>query len=521
MIYGVKNKKIVLLCFILIGSTLLASGLQFVKGNLFQNAIDSNWPLLTSGLLIMGMMILGEVLLYFIEWTFENVIIRKTLADKKKKVIESALSVKKFDTSNEEMENKMNLLTNTIDRLEYSYYTAAFDSLYLVFRIVFVTISLAYINVLVGLLMLVLMFVPVVVSKLFKDKLAELEDKFINSQGDNLSFYKNVFDNIKNVRILNARKLFMSKAFKKIEDEQDAGQASKQKQLFLNSFYSLYSYTVHFLVLGLSIYLLYTGKIAAGMIITLLGLTEQLSMPILSLSRNINSINSTKTLRENIENGSIIDLLDDESIVMKKNLHLEEVIVEIGDKELKYQNLLFEKGKKYLIEGESGTGKSVLMDVITGLKKIKSGSVFCDNVVAEDKNMFQDIAYIPTNLDLFHGNGIFNILLTEEYTSKQVNYLKQFIGENKLFSDDMTKLSAGERRRILNLRGLMSDKSVVIFDEPTSNLDDKNSKLFWDEIKKSYKTVIIVSHDVPKSERNLFDECIVLNDYCKLIEISA
>ena len=415
----------------------------------------------------------------------------------------------------------MNLLTNTIDRLEYSYYVSVFDSLYLIFRIVFVIISLAYINIYVGSLMLLLMFVPLIVSNIFKDKLAALEEKFIQSQGENLSFYKNIFDNLKNIRILNARKTFVNKAFMNIEKEQEAGQTSKQQQLYLNSFYSLYSYGVHLFVLGLSIYLLYIGSIAPGMIITLLGLTEQLSMPILSLSRNINSINSTKSLRENIESGIVMNNRAEEILEFHNEISIEKVLVEIGDKELVYKDLSFEKGKKYLVEGASGTGKSVLLDIITGLRNIKTGNVFCDEVLLEDKNVFKDISYITTNLDLFQGSGIFNILMSNDYTDEQLVYMKQFIGENKLFLEDVRKLSAGEKRRILNLRGLMSKKKILIFDEPTANLDDINGSLFWKEISESEKTVIVVSHDVPLKEKDIFDKIIIIDNHCKLIEIIA
>jgi ABC-type lipoprotein export system ATPase subunit len=99
--------------------------------------------------------------------------------------------------------------------------------------------------------------------------------------------------------------------------------------------------------------------------------------------------------------------------------------------------------------------------------------------------------------------------------------MKQFIGENKLFLEDVRKLSAGEKRRILNLRGLMSKKKILIFDEPTANLDDINGSLFWKEISESEKTVIVVSHDVPLKEKDIFDKIIIIDNHCKLIEIIA
>lgn len=67
----------------------------------------------------------------------------------------------------------------------------------------------------------------------------------------------------------------------------------------------------------------------------------------------------------------------------------------------------------------------------------------------------------------------------------------------------------------------MSDKNVLIFDESTSNLDEKNSRLFWDELRNLKKTIIVVSHDCPLKERDIFDEEIMLNDYCQSKQASA
>ena len=459
----------------------------------------------------MCILIVSEVSFYLIEWTYENIILRDALASHKKSIIESTFRIHKFDNINKDKEDKLNLLTNTIDRLEYSYYMSIFDSMYLVFRIIFVTLSLTYINIAAGILMFVLLFIPLLISNKFKNKLAKIEDDFITQKGKNLNFYKNIFDNLINIRILNARDIFKQKAFKNIDLEKNLGQQSQQYQLYLNSFYSLYSYTLHFLVIASSVYLMAIGKIVPGMIITLLGLTEQLSMPILSLSKNINSINSTKLLREQIIKGTLS--VDNEliSIDINKNIEVKNVEIEFGDKLVKYQDVNFEIGKKYLLEGESGSGKSVLMDIITGLRTFQRGQVIMDNIALENEHdVFEKISYIITSTDMFEGSGIFNILLTDKYTPEQIGYIKKFISEDKLINNDATELSTGEKRRILNMRGLMSNKPILIFDEPTSNLDEHNASIFLEELFNIDNTVIVVSHDIPINYKKKFDNVISL-----------
>ena len=59
----------------------------------------------------------------------------------------------------------------------------------------------------------------------------------------------------------------------------------------------------------------------------------------------------------------------------------------------------------------------------------------------------------------------------------------------------------------------MSDKSTLLFDEPTANLDDENGRIFWRELLKLNRTIIVVSHDTPEEIRQEFDEILDFMSY--------
>ena len=68
--------------------------------------------------------------------------------------------------------------------------------------------------------------------------------------------------------------------------------------------------------------------------------------------------------------------------------------------------------------------------------------------------------------------------------------------KNIFSSKNIINLSEGEKKRIGLIRVLNSNSQILIFDEPTSNLDKKNTKIFFDKVKKiKNKTIIIVSHN--------------------------
>lgn len=61
-----------------------------------------------------------------------------------------------------------------------------------------------------------------------------------------------------------------------------------------------------------------------------------------------------------------------------------------------------------MLEGESRSGKSVLMDIITGLRTFQRGQVIMDNIALENEHdVFEKISYIITSTDMFEGSGIF------------------------------------------------------------------------------------------------------------------
>lgn len=515
MIFKINNKKIFVLTIILIVSTGLATVIQFIKGRLFEAALNVDSIYLFKLVGVLGILILGEVLFYYFEWKYENYLTRETIANQKNSILNQALHIDKFDNIDEKIATSSNLLVNVVDSLEYNYYFAWFESIYLVLRIIFVTASILYINVYMGVVIILFLFMPLLVTKVFKNKVSELEKRFAEQRGNNLDLYKNLFDNLKNIRILNTRDLFFNSVKNQVEKERVSGQKTKEYRLTMNAIYSFLSYSLHFFTLVASIFLICEGKIRPGMVITLLGLTEQLSLPIISLAKNITSINSTQQLREDISAGMQYVDVKEQEINLLDNLKVEGLEVKLGNQHICYNDLVFQVGKKYLIEGTSGIGKTVLLNAMTGLVSACAGQILYDGKkMVKNQNPFNDIFYCQADNVLFKNSGIYNILLKDECTDFEIEYMKRFIGEEQLYVNDATKLSTGEKRRILNLRGLMSKRNILIFDEPVANIDQKNSELFWKEVLKTNKTVIVVSHETPDWVRKEFDSII---DFKKVV----
>ena len=179
---------------------------------------------------------------------------------------------------------------------------------------------------------------------------------------------------------------------------------------------------------------------------------------------------------------------------------------------LKNINLSIKKGEFVAIVGPSGSGKSTLLHLLGGVDKQTSGNVFINDINIYDLKEKNLAIFRRRNVGLIYQfyNLIpvltvkENILLPAELDNRKIDkeYLEDLLKtldlkerENHLPSE----LSGGQQQRTSIGRALINRPSIVLADEPTGNLDSKNSKeiveLLKVSVKKYNQTLIMITHD--------------------------
>ena len=170
-------------------------------------------------------------------------------------------------------------------------------------------------------------------------------------------------------------------------------------------------------------------------------------------------------------------------------------------------NLTFEKGKLYGIIGESGSGKSSLLNLLCKLEKPSSGTIICNDTNIECfDNWSQYIALIERENQLFNDTIENNI----SYGSLNSDLLDEVISDAELISvinekEDRLKtyisnyttvISDGQKQRVSIARALLKNPSIIIFDEATSALDIQLEKKIIKNLRRKYfnSIIIIVTH---------------------------
>jgi len=181
---------------------------------------------------------------------------------------------------------------------------------------------------------------------------------------------------------------------------------------------------------------------------------------------------------------------------------------------LKHIGLSVYQGEIMAIVGHSGAGKSTLLHILGALDRPTEGQVFLDKTDVFQMN--------DTQLALFRNQHIGFVFqfhhLLPEFTAlenvampglicrqpaatamRRAETLLNQVGLSRRLSHKPRELSGGEQQRVAFARALMNDPKLILADEPSGNLDLKNSQalhqLMWDLMRETGKTFVVVTHN--------------------------
>ena len=170
------------------------------------------------------------------------------------------------------------------------------------------------------------------------------------------------------------------------------------------------------------------------------------------------------------------------------------------------------KGQFVAIVGPSGSGKSTLLHILGGVDKPTSGSVFIEGTDISMLNETTLAIFRRRQIGLIYQfYNLIPILTVEEnmtlpllldgqkVNKKRLDNLVETLGLSHRIKHLPNELSGGQQQRVSIGRALMNNPALVLADEPTGNLDSKNSREIVDLLrainKENNQTIIIITHD--------------------------
>ena len=184
-------------------------------------------------------------------------------------------------------------------------------------------------------------------------------------------------------------------------------------------------------------------------------------------------------------------------------------------------DMTFEIGKKYALVGPSGCGKTTILRLLLGHLENYQGALNFDEQNAKEfsvQSRYSQIAYISQETYLFNTTIRDNITLERDFPQEALNRALSDSallhdletmpkGLDTIVGEDGRNLSGGQRQRICIARALLHKRSILLVDEGTSALDQKNADIVEDSLLKNKElTLILVSHHLSEHKKAMFDK---------------
>ncbi len=279
-------------------------------------------------------------------------------------------------------------------------------------------------------------------------------------------------------------------------------------------------------------YFILQGSISAGILLALIQLSSSFVNPLMLIMDGMPKVQSIKPVMgrlDEIMNYRDTAFTGTQEPVFEKNIHISNVTFSYDENRTVMDNVSLElqKNKKYAVVGQSGSGKSTMIRLLTGTYAGFDGDICYDGQslrILDIQKLRSMISVIHQNVYMFSGSIRDNICLHKPFSAAELEEALELSGVN-LFLGSMpdgldsfvgengNNLSGGQRQRIAVARALIQKTPILILDEGTAAIDMQtaysieSSLLGLDDL-----TLITVTHNLNPELLHQYDRIILMKD---------
>lgn len=418
----------------------------------------------------------------------------------------------------------LNEFNNEVNVVIDNYVSSKLNVFSLTISLILGSLYIANLSVEILMFLLFCAFITILINSIFKNSLKKNQMNYLDSMKQWLCSIKNLCRCFSDIKILNLEKVFCDGL--DIENKNIEQSTLKNNGFIkiLTSINSFISQAMFFLTLLFGIVLIHYNRLTVGQLLGIAQASNMVIMPIVNYANLRNMIQSSKPVLQKLLDNSMC-YEENEPIVFDEQIH------DIKIKHLRYSygvrqildlnNLVIDQGKKYLVIGKSGDGKSTFLDILTKQKK-------ADGIYVNDKDLkdvqfstyVDKFSYVNQNNDLLPFSFEQNITLgrkMSKYSLKDLvtifNLESMFDKERDNLDFEHLNLSGGEKQRICLARAIYRNKKWLFLDEAFSAIDKTNSdRIHQFILSDPYLTVLSIEHKVTKETVSLYDKVLLFEN---------
>ncbi len=460
----------------------------------------------------------------------KNAYIKEQMISIKSRFIRALFNYEISDFEKKDKTDYETFLFNDLNIYEQKVVSGKFDILEKMILMLFSVIAILMINVRFILIVFMMMGCAIIVPLLFGALAQKYGEAVSSSNGQAMDKINEMLNGFTTLRTFSCE-------YKGVYASDVAIQNSEEAKMKLKSLMAIFQAVLVFMTTCFTLiifswggYSVINNVITVGELIALIQMLFNVAGPIMGITNSYSNIQSAKSIIEKYNYFLAGERKDgDKDFLFNKNIKIQNLSYKYKqDEDYKINDICFafEKGKKYALVGDNGSGKSTLLKTLAGINDMHEyrGEIKIDGVERRGikaKEFWNNVSYIPQESYLFKDTLIDNIFMDGHIViDKAFDSLCQKLDVKRLLENDSynkaQELSGGERQKIVFIREIMKNTSVIMADEPDSALDIETSNSVKDVLLESDKTCIIVTHKIDCGLKK-FDEILVMKGG-KLVE---
>ena len=504
---------------------ILYSGVSVLKSILMSVIFDENS---LSSVRMLVCIVIGFLIIYLVVITVQQYVV-EVLRNKiryhlNRNLYQAYISKNIAAFQEKDSSEILNEFNNEVNIVVDNYVSAKLNIFSLTVSLLLGSIYIANLSFEILLFLLLCAFLTLFINNIFKHRLENNQKKYLLAMQQWLFCIKNFCRSFKDIKILSLEKTFCDELDNENESLESGILQNNGLVKLISALNSFISEIMFFVTLLFGMVLIYYNRLSIGELLGIAQASNMVIMPIMNYANLRNTIISSKPVLEKLEKNCILHKKK-EIIKLEGDIHairLQDVNFDYGNHRIfDHTSLEIKQGKKYLIIGKSGDGKSTLLEILTKQK-------YADGVYVNEENL-QNIAfdtyvdkfsYVNQSNDLLPFSFEKNITLGKaesKYTLQELisRFHLEAVFHNKRDGLDIEhlNLSGGEKQRICLARALYRNKKWLFLDEAFSAIDKSCSDEIHQYILSDPSiTVLSIEHKISKETVSLYDEVLLFEN---------
>lgn len=418
----------------------------------------------------------------------------------------------------------LNEFNNEVNVVIDNYVSSKLNVFSLTISLILGSLYIANLSVEILMFLLFCAFITILINSIFKNSLKKNQVNYLDSMKQWLCSIKNLCRCFNDIKILNLEKVFCDGLDIENKNLEQSTLKNNGFIKILTSINSFISQAMFFLTLLFGIVLIHYNRLTVGQLLGIAQASNMVIMPIVNYANLRNMIQSSKPVLQKLLDNSICSE-EKEPIIFDEQIHdikIKHLSYSYGVRQiLDLNNLVIDQGKKYLVIGKSGDGKSTFLDILT--KQKKADGIYVNNKDLKDvqfSTYADKFSYVNQDNDLLPFSFEQNITLGRKMSKYSLKDLVTIFNLESIFDKERDNLdfehlnlSGGEKQRICLARAIYRNKKWLFLGEAFSAIDKTNSdRIHQFILSDPYLTVLSIEHKVTKETVSLYDKVLLFEN---------